>query len=183
MARSLPGKEVFRLSNAEISKRFNPTLYTKKRASCFGAALVVDSEVRLAQELLCEVAVPVNEPKLQTEMLRSEKIVRLTSTGTRGVRRRVIWFPRRLDRPGVFLAIALRRLPVHTITFDNGIEFGHHKAIEKLLKCKVYFTDVNSPQQRGSNENLNGLIGEFFPKGESHKPLPITAGARPVRSI
>ena len=65
------------------------------------------------------------------------------------------------------IEIALRGLPVHTITFDNGIEFGQHKTIEKLLKCKVYFTDTNSPEQRGSNENLNGLIREFFPKGTS----------------
>jgi IS30 family transposase len=63
--------------------------------------------------------------------------------------------------------IALRGLPVHTITFDNGFEFGHHKTMEKLLRCKVYFTDVNSPQQRGSNENFNGLVREFFPKGKS----------------
>ena len=65
------------------------------------------------------------------------------------------------------IEIALRGLPVHTITFDNGIEFGHHHTIEKLLKCKVYFTDVNSPQQRGTNENFNGLVRERFPKGTS----------------
>jgi IS30 family transposase len=63
--------------------------------------------------------------------------------------------------------LALRGLPVDTITFDNGFEFGHHKTIEKLLKCQVYFTDVNSPQQRGTNENFNGLVREFFPKGAS----------------
>lgn len=63
--------------------------------------------------------------------------------------------------------LALRGLPVRTITFDNGFEFGHHKTIEKLLKCQVYFTDVNSPQQRGTNENFNGLVREFFPKGVS----------------
>jgi transposase, IS30 family len=60
---------------------------------------------------------------------------------------------------------ALKDLPVETLTFDNGFEFGQHKRIEKLLGCKVYFTDTHSPQQRGSNENLNGLIREFFPKG------------------
>jgi transposase, IS30 family len=65
------------------------------------------------------------------------------------------------------VAIALRGFPVHTITFDNGFEFGHHRQIERLLKCKVYFTDSHSPEQRGSNENLNGLIREFFPKGQS----------------
>ena len=65
------------------------------------------------------------------------------------------------------IATALKDLPVHTITFDNGIEFGQHKTIEKLLTCKVYFTDTHAPEQRGSNENLNGLIREFFPKGVS----------------
>lgn len=65
------------------------------------------------------------------------------------------------------IEIALRGLPVHTITLDNGIEFGHHKTMEKLLKCKVYFTDTHSPQQRGANENMNGFIREYFPKGQS----------------
>ena len=65
------------------------------------------------------------------------------------------------------MAEALRDLPVKTITCDNGFEFGQHKTIEKLLKCQVYFTDTHSPQQRGSNENFNGLLREFFPKGTS----------------
>lgn len=65
--------------------------------------------------------------------------------------------------------VALKGLPVHTITVDNGIEFGHHKTIEKLLKCKVFFTDVRSPQQRGANENTNGLLRQYFPKGKSLK--------------
>ena len=65
------------------------------------------------------------------------------------------------------VGIALRNRPVHTITFDNGFEFGQHKTMEKLLGCKVYFTDVNGPEQRGTNENFNGLLREFFPKGKS----------------
>jgi transposase, IS30 family len=48
-----------------------------------------------------------------------------------------------------------------------ALSSGHHEAIEKLLKCRVYFTDINSPQQRDSNENLNGLVREYFPKGRS----------------
>lgn len=63
--------------------------------------------------------------------------------------------------------LALSGYPVRTITFDNGFEFGHHRTIEKALGCRVYFTDVNSPQQRGSNENFNGLLREYFPKGTS----------------
>jgi IS30 family transposase len=65
------------------------------------------------------------------------------------------------------IADALRDLPVKTITCDNGIEFACHKTIEKSLGCRVYFTDTHSPQQRGANENLNGLLREFIPKGTS----------------
>jgi IS30 family transposase len=62
---------------------------------------------------------------------------------------------------------ALKGLPCETITCDNGIEFAYHRTIEKRLGCHVYFADPYSPQQRGSNENLNGLLREFFPKGVS----------------
>lgn len=86
----------------------------------------------------------------------------------------VIWKVQTLHPAAMahIMAIALRGLPVHTITVDNGIEFGHHKTIEKLLKCKVYFTDTNGPQQRGANENMNGLIREWFPKGKSLNTSP-----------
>ena len=76
---------------------------------------------------------------------------------------------------------ALEGLPVKTITCDNGWEFGRHQRIERVLGCRVYFTDVNSPQQRGSNENLNGLLRQFFPKGRSMKhvtQLQATEAAR-----
>jgi len=62
---------------------------------------------------------------------------------------------------------ALKKLPVKTLTCDNGFEFGRHQRIERTLHCKVYFTNTRSPEQRGSNENLNGLIRQFFPKGRS----------------
>jgi IS30 family transposase len=64
---------------------------------------------------------------------------------------------------------SLEGLPVKTITCDNGREFGRHLRIERSLGCRVYFTDVNSPQQRGSNENLNGLLRQYYPKGRSLK--------------
>jgi transposase, IS30 family len=81
----------------------------------------------------------------------------------------VIWKLNTLNPVAVAYHIshALKLLPVKTITFDNGWEFGQHRTIEKLIRCKVYFTDTHSPQQRGSNENLNGLIREYFPKGMS----------------
>ena len=54
---------------------------------------------------------------------------------------------------------------VKTITTDNGTEFADWKTIEKELKCQVYFCDTFCAWQKGSNENSNGLLREFFPKG------------------
>ena len=54
---------------------------------------------------------------------------------------------------------------VKTITADNGTEFADWKTIEKELNCEVYFCDTFCAWQKGSNENSNGLLREFFPKG------------------
>lgn len=60
---------------------------------------------------------------------------------------------------------ALRNLTVHTITNDNGAEFAFHKKTAKALKAKIYFNDPYCAWQRGTNENTNGLIRQYFPKG------------------
>ncbi len=57
--------------------------------------------------------------------------------------------------------------PCFTITYDNGPEFALHKMIEKDTKSLVYFADKGKPQQRGCNENINGLLRQYFPKGSS----------------
>jgi IS30 family transposase len=52
-----------------------------------------------------------------------------------------------------------------TITFDNGTEFAHCYRLEKHLGVKLYFADPGCPFQRGTNENTNGLIRQYYPKG------------------
>jgi len=52
-----------------------------------------------------------------------------------------------------------------TITFDNGGEFAGHAKMAKALKCKVYFAKPYHSWQRGLNENSNGLLRRYFPKG------------------
>lgn len=54
---------------------------------------------------------------------------------------------------------------VETLTMDNGSEWAGYKLIERRLNTKIYFADPRSPWQRGSNENINGLVRWFFPKG------------------
>ena len=58
-----------------------------------------------------------------------------------------------------------KRVPPITLTLDNGTEFLGFKDLEQALDIKVYFADAHSPWQRGSNENVNGLLRFFFPRG------------------
>jgi IS30 family transposase len=52
-----------------------------------------------------------------------------------------------------------------TITFDNGGEFADHRVVANALKCKIYFAKPYQSWQRGLNENTNGLLRRYYPKG------------------
>ena len=52
-----------------------------------------------------------------------------------------------------------------TLTLDNGLEFSQHEQIAKQLQAKIYFAHPYASWERGINENTNGLIRQYFPKG------------------
>ena len=58
-----------------------------------------------------------------------------------------------------------------TMTFDNGKEFAGFKALEKAVGFCCYFADPYSSWQRGTNENTNGLLRQFFPKGTNFNEI------------
>ena len=51
------------------------------------------------------------------------------------------------------------------MTYDNGVEMAQHKLFTKNTKVQVYFTHPYSPWERPTNENTNGLLRQYFPKG------------------
>jgi IS30 family transposase len=54
---------------------------------------------------------------------------------------------------------------IFTITVDNGKEFCEHEAIATALQARIYFAHPYASWERGLNENSNGLVRQYFPKG------------------
>jgi IS30 family transposase len=95
---------------------------------------------------------------------------------------RLLHLPQRdADTLHVALTARMADLPpalLRSITWDQGTEMARHLTITQSLGAPVYFCDSRSPWQRGSNENTNGLLRDYFPKGtdlSAHSPQHLLA--------
>lgn len=77
---------------------------------------------------------------------------------------------------------ALTGVLCHSITNDNGSEFSKYKMTEELLKVGIYFNHPGCPWERGTNENTNGLIRQYFPKGTDFTKVS-TSRVRQVQNL
>jgi len=69
------------------------------------------------------------------------------------------------NNEAAMVAISEHRGHVKTITFDNGTEFHDYQVLEQVHPVKCYFATPYHSWERGSNENFNGLLRQYFPKG------------------
>jgi IS30 family transposase len=89
--------------------------------------------------------------------LRMAKLANLKAEAVvRGARRRLGKLPPSLRR---------------TMTFDNGTEFAQHAKLSRHLQMAVYFAKPYCAWQRGTNENTNGLVRQYFPKGTDFQTI------------
>ncbi|MFD1898999.1 IS30 family transposase [Enterococcus termitis] len=73
---------------------------------------------------------------------------------------------RKANRVAKAIELLLKNEVVHTLTADNGKEFSDFRQVERKLNTDVFFADPYASWQRGTNENTNGLLREFIPKGK-----------------
>ena len=70
-----------------------------------------------------------------------------------------------------------------TLTADNGTEFSDFRLIERELGLSVYFANPYSPWERGTNENTNGLLRDYFPKGTDFRQVTDKEVAKAVAML
>jgi IS30 family transposase len=81
---------------------------------------------------------------------------------------------RKADVAACAFAGALNAIPAglrKTLTYDQGKEMAEHASLARNTGMRIFFADPHAPWQRGSNENTNGLLRQYFPKGTSFAAL------------
>jgi IS30 family transposase len=158
------------------------------------ARLVVDHpddlELRVSHETIYQALYLQARGELRTELklaLRKGRTVRVPRGSTRPKQARIagmvnisrfvilarIPHDRTAERVAAILARAMSRLPEalqRSLTWDQGVELAAHAKFTVATDIPVYFCDPHSPWQRGSNENTNGLLRQYFPKGTDLSP-------------
>ena len=152
------------------SQRRNPTIRRSKRASSKGDGRGQIKDIVSISERPASVedrAVPGHWEGDLVAGSKNTYIATLVERHTRYVM--LVKIPSR-DTETVVNALIkhARKLPnelYKSLTWDRGKELADHKRFSLATDIDVYFCDPQSPWQRGSNENTNGLLRQYFPKG------------------
>lgn len=98
-----------------------------------------------------------NRSAVGTLVERKTRFVVLCKMNGRGAQAALDSFTRQMKKLPAFLR--------ESLTYDRGSEMAQHEELARRLKLTIWFADPYAPWQRGSNENTNGLLRQFLPKG------------------
>jgi IS30 family transposase len=138
---------------------------------------VVQRRTRLGDWESDTLAGAVGKGGLATHVERRSRLLLAAKLDTRQARH----FARRSLR--AFAAAAVPPRACRTLTADNGKEFADFKRLERGLGLRVYFARPHAAWERGTNENTNGLLREYFPKATDFTGVSHGQVARVVRSL
>jgi len=117
---------------------------------------IIDKRLRIGDWEVDSVIGKMNQSSIVTIVERSSRytaIIKVSSKESEHV------------CDAIIQRMAENTLPVYSMTGDNGTEFSEHQKIADALDIDFYFTHPYSSWEKGTNENTNGLIRQYFPKG------------------
>lgn len=152
----------------EALRQGKPRRGTRRRT--LGGSAIVPESLRILHRPE-EVAARLVPGHWEGDMIKGA--ANRSSVGTLVERKTRFVLLGRMEGNGAEAALAgftrqMRRLPAflrRSLTYDRGLEMACHPELARRLKIDIWFCDPYSPWQRGSNENTNGLLRQFLPKG------------------
>jgi IS30 family transposase len=157
-----------RLRTGRVSRRRQSRLATAARSA---KPWVRDLHISTRPAEVADRAVPGHwEGDLIIGARGASAIITLVERTTRYVMLGALPTSRVSEQVTDVLINLMRRLPTElrkTLTWDQGAEMARHAAFTLATDCQVYFCDPHAPWQRGSNENTNGLLREYFPRSST----------------
>ena len=140
----------------QIQKQSRALEAINNKVSIHDRSDVVDARSRIGDIEIDSIVGPSNSAGMITSSERKSRFVSATLVANKSSD----------ETLAKLLSMLLKhKKKLKTITSDNGTEFAKHEQIAKLLNVSYYFADPYSSYQRGSNENINGIIRRHFPKG------------------
>lgn len=118
---------------------------------------VVETRARIGDWEVDTIVGIKGEAALITMAERSSRLCRVMKVDNRKAQ---------TARDAIVATLMPLRAAVHTLTYDNGSEFSHHQDVDRVLDSQSFFAHPFHSWERGTNENMNGLLRQYFPKGK-----------------